>query len=71
MGCTLIDQVWDDLCHAFVALGKGLGIVVIALFPVLKHILQMGDQLPISSGWNRWLMHVQSTGKCGLQLFKF
>ena len=45
MGCTLIDQVWDDLCHAFVALGKGLGIVIIALFAVLKHILQMGDQL--------------------------
>ena len=57
------DQLGDQLRHAPVAVGKGLGVVVIALVWMLQHELEMGDQRSISASGNRGLMHVQCTGK--------
>ena len=44
-------------------MGKGFGVVVIAFFAVLQHVLQMRDQFSIRTCWNRGLMHVEGTGK--------
>jgi hypothetical protein len=37
---------------------------------MLQHELEMRDQLTASSRWNRGLMHVQRTGKTGLDLLE-
>ena len=60
---ALANQLGNDLGKSFVAVGKGIGVVVITLARVLIHVLQMGDQLSVGPGWNRGLMHVERTGK--------
>jgi hypothetical protein len=57
------DQLGQDLSHAPIALGKGFGVVVIALAGMLNHVLQVADQLSSGPGRNRRLMHVQGAGK--------
>ncbi len=62
------DQLRDEIGQAPIALGKGLGIVVIALSGMLRHVLEMGDEGAIRAGRHRGLVHVQGAGKSRLQL---
>jgi hypothetical protein len=55
---ALIHQIGDKLSHATIAPGKNTGVVVISLLPMLKHILQIADQLTLRSGWDGGLVHV-------------
>lgn len=67
---ALLDQLRDQIGQAAVALGKGLGVVVIALPRVLKHVLEVGDQLPASARRDGRLVHVQRAGKARAQLIE-
>ena len=65
-----LNQLRNDVGEALVALGKGLGVVVIALTWVLHHVLQMGDQFSLGASWNRGLVHVQGTGEARADLLQ-
>ena len=52
-----------DRSQASIALGEWFSVVVVSLAWMLKHVLQVGDQLPIGTRRDRRLMHVQGTGK--------
>ena len=67
---TLLQQLGDEVGQAPVALGKRLGVVVVALALVFNHVLKVGDQAPIRTGRDRGLMHVQRTGKTGTDLIQ-
>ena len=38
---SLRDQVWDEICHPPIALGKRFGVVVISIVRVFHHELQV------------------------------
>ena len=44
-------------------MGEGFSVVVVTLAGMLNHVLEVGDQLSIGTGWNRGLVHVQGTGE--------
>ena len=44
-------------------MGEGFSVVVVTLAGMLNHVLEVGDQLSIDTGWNRGLVHVQGTGE--------
>ena len=60
---SLADQLRNEISHPSVALREGFRVVVVSFSLVLDHVLQMGNQFSAFAGGNRWLMHVQSTGK--------
>ena len=60
---ALPDQLGDQLGHAPVAVGEGLGVVVVALTGVLDHELQVADQCAIGPGRDGGLVHVQGAGE--------
>jgi hypothetical protein len=64
------DQLGHQLRHAPVALREGFGVVVIAFPWVLKHELEMADQLTLCTSRNRWLMHMQGASEAGLEFLK-
>ena len=61
------DQLRNEIGQAPVALGKGLGVVVIALSGMLRHVLEMGDEGAIGACRHRGLVHVQRAGETRLQ----
>ncbi|MBU6250460.1 MAG: hypothetical protein KGO47_04755, partial [Cyanobacteria bacterium REEB417] len=63
------DQLRDQIGHAPIALGKWLGVVVIANTGMLEHPLQVTDQRPVASRRNRRLVQMQGTGKGRLDRF--
>jgi hypothetical protein len=60
---ALRDQLRQQVGHPPVAVGEGLGVVVVALARVLEHPLQMADQLPPGPRRDRGLVHVQRAGE--------
>ena len=56
--------------EAPIAMGKGFGVVVVALCRMLQHVLKMGDEFSLGPGWNRGLVHVERTGKAGADLLQ-
>lgn len=55
---ALVNQLWDKISHAAIAPGKDAGVVVVAVALMLKHILQIANQLTIRSSGDGGLMHV-------------
>ena len=64
------DQLRNQIRHPAVALRKGFGVVVVALARVIKHVLQMIDQLTLRACRDGGLMHVQCAGKAGANPFQ-
>ena len=60
---TLSKQLGDDVGQTPIAVGKGFSVVVVTLTGMLNHVLEVGDQLTVGTGWNRGLVHVQGTGE--------
>ena len=54
---------WDDVGQTPIAVGKGFSVVVVTLTGMLNHVLEVGDQLTVGTGWNSGLVHVQGTGE--------
>ena len=60
---ALSKQLGNDVGQTPIAMGEGFSVVVVTLAGMLNHVLEMGDQLSVGTGWNRGLVHVQGTGE--------
>ena len=60
---TFVDELRDELAHAFIAPDEHRRVVVVADPLVVHHVLQVADDLGGAkigaAGWNQWLVHVQ------------
>ena len=71
---AFLNELRDELAHAFVAPVEDRCIVVIADVLVVHHVLQIADQIcrpqVAAAGWNQRLMHVQRNGECAADAAK-
>ena len=67
---ALIDQFRQQVGKTPIAVGEWFGVVVITLIGVIQHVLKMRDQALVRPRRHRWLVHVKSTGKAGMQVIK-
>ena len=60
---TFVDELRDELAHAFIAPDEHRRVVVVADPLVVHHVLQVADDVGGAkigaAGWNQWLVHVQ------------
>src|SRR6266404_5598116 len=68
---AFVDQLWDELPHAFVAPMKHGGVVVVPDILVVHHVIEIANDLPCvqlrTSGRDQRLMHVE--GDCAAALY--
>ncbi len=67
---ALVDQFRQQVGKTPIAVCEWFGVVVITLIGVIQHVLEMGNQAVVRSRRHRRLMHVESAGKAGMQVFK-